>query len=220
MFLTAPPGTGGAELGASRRGALKELRAHDCQPALVSKRILYLIGYTRWMMNAAELLEQVRVSSGLTQEELARRAGTSRPTLSAYEHGRKSPTVATFARLLSGAGWELAAQPQVSFTRQPSPRGRPIWVPDRLPRLDVARALAKVELPLHLNWSAPGRVFDLRSRADRARVYETVLQEGRPADILAYVDGALLTDLWDELVLPRAVRSAWAPLVAPSGRAA
>jgi hypothetical protein len=70
---------------------------------------------------------------------------------------------------------------------------------------------------LHLNWSAPGRAFDLRSRADRARVYETVLQEGRPADILAYVDGALLADLWDDLVLPRAVRSAWAPPVSPSG---
>ena len=110
------------------------------------------------MMNAAELLEQVRVSSGLTQEELARRAGTSRPTLSAYEHGRKSPTVATFARLLSRAGWELAAQPHVSFTQQMSARGKPIWVPDRLPRLDVARALAAVDLPLHLNWSAPGRV--------------------------------------------------------------
>jgi hypothetical protein len=27
MFLAAPPGTGGAELCASRRGALKELRA-------------------------------------------------------------------------------------------------------------------------------------------------------------------------------------------------
>jgi transcriptional regulator with XRE-family HTH domain len=171
------------------------------------------------MMNAAELLEQVRVSSGLTQEELARRAGTSRPTLSAYEHGRKSPTVATFARLLSRAGWELAALPQVSFTQQPSAGGRPTWVPDRLPRLDVARALAVVELPLHLNWSAPGRAFDLRSRADRARVYEVVRQEGRPSDILAYVDGALLVDLWDDLVLPRAVRSAWAPLVSPSVKA-
>lgn len=171
-------------------------------------------------MDAAELLEQVRVGSGLTQEELARRAGTSRPTLSAYEHGRKSPTVATFARLLSGAGWELAVQPQVSFTQQPSARGRMVWVPDRLPRLDVSRALAVVELPLHLSWSAPGRVFDLRSRADRARVYEIVLQEGRPADILAYVDGALFVDLWDDLVLPRAVRSAWAPLVSSSGGAA
>jgi len=39
-------------------------------------------------MEPAELLGQVRVSAGLTQEELARRAGTSRPTLSAYEHAR------------------------------------------------------------------------------------------------------------------------------------
>jgi len=70
-----------------------------------------------------------------------------------------------------------------------------------------------VELPIHLNWSAPGRVFDLRSRADRARVYEIVLQEGTPAGILAYVDGALLVDLWEDLVLPRSVRSAWAPLI-------
>ena len=171
-------------------------------------------------MEPAELLEQARLSAGLTQEELARRAGTSRPTLSAYEHGRKSPTVATFARLLSGAGWELAAQPHVSFTRQPSQRGKPIWIPDRLPRLDAAHAFAVVELPLHLNWSALGRAFDLRSRADRGRVYEIVLQEGTPADILAYVDGVLLVDLWDDLVLPRAVRSAWAPLVSPSSREA
>jgi hypothetical protein len=41
---------------------------------------------------------------------------------------------------------------------------RPVRIPDRLPRLDVAPALAVVELPL----------------------------EGSPADILAYVDGALL----------------------------
>jgi len=76
--------------------------------------------------------------------------------------------------------------------------------------------MAAVELPLHLNWSAPGRVFDLRSRADRARAYEIVLQEGTPADILAYVDGALLVDLWEDLVLPRSVRSAWAPLISLS----
>jgi hypothetical protein len=124
--------------------------------------------------------------------------------------------VATFARLLSQAGWELAAQPHVSFTRQTSARGKPTWIPDRLPRLDVERALAAVELPLHLNWSEPGRVFDLRSRADRARAYEIVLQEGTSADILNYVDGALLVDLWDDLVLPRGVRAAWAPLIALS----
>lgn len=171
------------------------------------------------MSHAAELLEHVRVSSGLTQEELARRAGTSRPTLSAYEHGRKSPTVATFTRLLAQAGWDLAVQPHVSFTQQTSSHRTPTWTPNRLPRLDVTNALAMVELPLHLNWSAPGRVFNLRSRADRARLYEIVLQEGTPADILAYVDGALLVDLWEDLVLPRTVRSAWAPLISPPSEA-
>jgi transcriptional regulator with XRE-family HTH domain len=171
-------------------------------------------------MEPGELLGRVRDDAGLTQQELARLAGTSRTALSAYEHGRKSPTVAVFARLLSRAGWDLAAEPHVSFTQRPAPNGRPVWVPDRLPRLDAARAFAVVELPLHLNWSAPGRVFDLRSRADRARVYEIVLREGRPADILAYVDGVLLLDLWAELVLPRAVRSAWDPVIAASGRAA
>lgn len=159
------------------------------------------------------LLERVRDSAGLTQEELARRAGTSRPTLSAYEHGRKSPTVATFARLLAQAGWDLAAEPHVSFTPH-MVRGKPVWVPDRLPRLDAASALAEVILPVHLNWSAPGRAFDLGKRGDRARAYEIVLQEGRPDDVLAYVDGVLLSDLWDELVLPRAVRSAWSPVIA------
>lgn len=167
-------------------------------------------------MRPFELLERARVGAGLTQEELARRAGTSRTTLSAYEHGRKSPTVATFSRLLSEAGHELMTSPQVTFTQEPISRGRLVWVPDHLPRLDTANAFAEVQLPLHLNWSAPGRVFDLKSRADRARVYEIVLQEGRPADILAYVDGALLLDQWTDLVLPRAIRSAWEPVIQAS----
>lgn len=34
-----------------------------------------------------------------------------------------------------------------------------------------------------------------------------------PADILRYIDGALLVDLWPELVVPREVRTAWQPIV-------
>ncbi|MGH3258835.1 MAG: helix-turn-helix domain-containing protein [Streptosporangiaceae bacterium] len=166
-------------------------------------------------MEPFELLERARADAGLTQEELARRAGTSRTTLSAYEHGRKSPMLATFSRLLSEAGCELTTSRHVTFTQLAS-RGRPVWVPDHLPRLDVADAFARVQLPLHLNWSAPERVFDLGSRANRARAYEIVLQEGRPADILAYVDGALLLDLWADLVLPQAIRSAWALVIQAS----
>ncbi len=37
---------------------------------------------------------------------------------------------------------------------------------------------------------------------------------------LTYVDGVLLAELWDELVLPRAVRAAWAPIVGQAMAAA
>jgi transcriptional regulator with XRE-family HTH domain len=164
-------------------------------------------------MRAAGLLARVRRAAGLSQEELARRAHTSRPTLSAYERGRKSPTLATAERLFAEAGYELTAEPRVTFTERVGPRGRTVAVPDRLPRLPVHQALATVTLPLHLNWSSPERAFDLSDRRQRARLYEIVLREGGPEDILGYVDGALLVDLWPELVLPRDVRTAWTPVV-------
>jgi hypothetical protein len=88
-----------------------------------------------------------------------------------------------------------------------------VHVPDRLPRLEPEAAFRDVVLPLALNWSQPGRVFRLADRSDRARLYELVLREGGPAEIVAYVDGVLLADLWDELVLPRYVRAAWQPVI-------
>src|SRR4051794_11505903 len=48
----------------------------------------------------------VRAAAGLSQRELARRAGTSGPTLHAYEHGTKSPTVSTLERIARAAGFE------------------------------------------------------------------------------------------------------------------
>ena len=162
---------------------------------------------------SSDLLERVRRQAGLSQEALAARAGTSRPTLSAYEHGRKSPTLATVERLLDSAGFELVAEPRVRFTERPTRRGRPMVVADRLWRLRISGALATVALPRTLNWSRPGATFDLRDRRQRARCYEVVLREGMTDDLLRYVDGALLVDLWDELVLPREVRDAWQPVI-------
>jgi transcriptional regulator with XRE-family HTH domain len=155
-------------------------------------------------------LAEVRRVAGLSQTEWARVAGTSRPTLSAYEHGRKSPTLQTVERLLAAVGQVLEAQPRVQWTAVDVGRGRVAWVPSTLPRLTAADALRQVALPLDLNWSQPDRLFDLRDRADRARAYEIVLREGNPEQISAVVDGVLLVDLWPELVLPRAVRRAWA----------
>lgn len=167
---------------------------------------------------SAELLEQVRQQAGLTQEELAARAGTSRTTLSAYERGRKSPNLATVERILDTAGFELTAEARVTFREVPLRRGRPIFVADRLWRLPIGQAFANVTLPLGLNWSRPGSVFHLSDRRQRARCYETVLREGMPTDITGYIDGALLVDLWHELVLPAELRAAWQPVIQEAGR--
>jgi transcriptional regulator with XRE-family HTH domain len=178
----------------------------------------YLIGYHR-SMDATVILEKARQAAGLSQAALAAASGTSRPTLSAYEHGRKSPTLQTAARILAAAGYELTITPLLEFREVAVDRGRPIAVPTALPRLPVERALAAVELPLHLNWSDRGRRFDLRDRRQRARVYEIVLREGRPDDVLAYIDGVLLLDLWEDLVLPRQIRAAWQSIIAEASEA-
>jgi len=155
------------------------------------------------------ILEQARDAAGLSQAALAERSGTSRPTLSAYEHGRKSPRLNTAQRILREAGFDLVLSPRIEFREVAVERARPIQVPNVLPRLPLEQALTIVELPLHLNWSDRGRRYDLRNRRQRARVYELVLREGGPNDVLDYVDAALLVDLWDELVLPPAIRAAW-----------
>jgi hypothetical protein len=43
-----------------------------------------------------------------------------------------------------------------------------------------------------------------------ARVYEQVLREGNEDDVRCFIDVDGLIDLWDEVVLPRHVRQAWA----------
>lgn len=167
-------------------------------------------------MAAAGFIKDARHSAGLSQDELARRAGTSRTTLSAYEHGRKSPGLDTAGRLLHEAGFELTTSPRIDYLERVTAHGRSIWLPTRLGRLPVNQALATVVLPLHLNWSERRRTFRLADRAHRARAYEIVLREGGPDDLAAYVDGALLVDLWPELVLPREIRAAWTPLIGQS----
>jgi len=160
-----------------------------------------------------ELLTEARERAGLTRAELARRSATSRPTLSAYEHGRVSPTIDTLARILAATGHRLEVVRSPEWHEVQVGRGRVAHVADELPRLDTTDAVATVELPLHLDWSSRNRTVDLADRRRRLRAYEAILREGRPADIERYVDGALLVDAWDELLLPRLIRAAWQPVI-------
>lgn len=59
---------------------------------------------------AAALLKRARQLAGLTQSQLAERAGVAAPTVSAYETGRRDPTVTSLVRLLDAAGVDLALQ--------------------------------------------------------------------------------------------------------------
>ena len=83
-------------------------------------------------------------------------------------------------------------------------------MPDDLEAADVEKLTGVVELPLHIRWSGPARLYDLADRQQRARVYEQVLREGNEDDIRRFIRADELIDLWDELVLPRNVRHAWA----------
>lgn len=56
---------------------------------------------------AAGLLRLARSMAGITQAELARRAGVPATMISAYERDRRQPTLATLLRLLKAAGYEL-----------------------------------------------------------------------------------------------------------------
>jgi transcriptional regulator with XRE-family HTH domain len=162
---------------------------------------------------SGHLIEHARRLAGLTQADLAELAGTSRPTLSAYESGRKSPTLATAERILSIAGFALSLDPAVEFTEHITNQGRPFYVANRLWRIPIEQALATVELPLHLNWSSRGQKFNLRDRRERMHCYETVLREGDGRDILTYVDGVLLADLWPEIYTVREIKTAWASII-------
>lgn len=61
-------------------------------------------------MNTPELLKRMRRAAGLSQEELAERAGTSQPTLAAYEAGRGEPRLATLERLAAAADFDLSIE--------------------------------------------------------------------------------------------------------------
>lgn len=55
-------------------------------------------------------LRAARARAALSLRELARRAGTSHATLSAYEKGQKVPAVTTFLRILEACGFAVEVE--------------------------------------------------------------------------------------------------------------
>jgi transcriptional regulator with XRE-family HTH domain len=67
-------------------------------------------------------LRQIRVDRGLLQQELADKAGITRPTLSAYERGRAEPKLQTLLRLLRAINADLGQLGTYMDTLAPEPQ--------------------------------------------------------------------------------------------------
>jgi transcriptional regulator with XRE-family HTH domain len=69
----------------------------------------------RASMNAVRRLRQ---QAGMTQAKLASLAGTSQPTIAAYETGSKSPTLDTVGRIANSLGLEASIEYVPRLTRE------------------------------------------------------------------------------------------------------
>lgn len=82
------------------------------------------------MQDAAGLLREARTRAGLTQRDLAKRAGTAQSVIARIERGQSDPSWATLTRLIAAAGFSLHSELNLSPT------------PDSHMLQDVARILS------------------------------------------------------------------------------
>jgi len=165
------------------------------------------------------IIELARRAAGLTQAELARRATTTQSAVSMYERRRKVPLLDVAERLMQAAGADLGMVTTVVWEVDFLPGLKAFWYPDRLWRVEVPGCFDRVRMPDLVGHTEQDE-WDLRDRTDRRRLYENLLAEGDQHMIMRWVDGALLVDVWIELVLPAKIRAAWEPAVeaASAGR--
>ena len=83
---------------------------------------------------AGALLRQARKLAGLSQMDLAARAGVTQSVISAYESGQRQPSLPALARLIDAAGFELT----LGLRRLSGPVGRRV----RRHREDLVAAAA------------------------------------------------------------------------------
>jgi transcriptional regulator with XRE-family HTH domain len=103
---------------------------------------------TIWPVTAATTLRAVRHRAGLSLRQLAAAAGTSHSTLSAYESGRKAPSVETFDRIVRAAGFTPSVEiaPSVGGP-EPGDRGRELLEVLRLADRFPARHSPTLDFP-------------------------------------------------------------------------
>jgi len=93
-------------------------------------------------LDAAVLITHARKVSGLTQHQLATRAGTSQSAIARYENGVASPSADTLARVLKANGLKLEVQlVPATLSNLASPRAKLL----REKRGDILKIARKYE---------------------------------------------------------------------------
>ncbi len=145
------------------------------------------------MLNVPELIRAHRLAAGLSQRELARRAGTSSATLHRYEAGLVDPTSRTINRVLHACmprhrRWATVAELAQALDNELKHRGADLW---RLVGefLDDDRGADDPELQL--------------SVADAPAATRTVRAQSLASALAEYVcmRRGLLPPLWTQLVI-------------------
>ncbi|MGH9040322.1 MAG: helix-turn-helix domain-containing protein [Acidimicrobiia bacterium] len=90
------------------------------------------------------LIRMARRRAEMSQSALAQRASTSQAAISAYESGRRSPSVDTLTRILEAAGFELRMRLTPPDTHEPALHRAEAMLPsdqlDAFTRTEHARA--------------------------------------------------------------------------------
>ncbi len=111
-------------------------------------------------VSAAELLRRARLAAGMTQVQLASRAGVTQSVISAYESSRREPALSTLQRLLEATGHRLPLQ--LEQVDDAAPRS--------LPRVGLGAALRRQRRQLRRIVAAHGGgrvwVFGSAARGD------------------------------------------------------
>ncbi len=133
--------------------------------AEVGDTIVYVSVYDEKPSPGAGLLRYARLKAGLSQSELAKRAGVPRTMVSAYEHDRRQATLPTLMRLLKAAGFELRMQLAPyddhddvlrELEAHRSPEDRRSWEDYQATRVAKDRAAVSVALRARKKAKVPG----------------------------------------------------------------
>jgi len=76
--------------------------------------------------SASELLLEARRRSGMTQTQLAQRAGTTQSVISAYEGGRRQPSLPALLHLIAATGHSLDGSLVPATPGMPAPLSGPL----------------------------------------------------------------------------------------------